>query len=520
MFIKSIVNFAYLLGNSSRYLSLKSFFRNILLNSDYKYKRYFDSFMIILIIISISILVYEVKIPVPYWVDFFDIYIVTTIFLIEYVLRFWVYNDWHTTVIREFEESDFLGKPFILWKPTKEVLKGKIAYLLSPPALIDLLAILPVYRPIRVLRIFVLFRVFKLLRYTKSIHQFIDVLSTKKFELLTLLFLVFFLIGTAGIAIYVFEETHNDNINSLFDSIYWAFITISTVGYGDISPVTNEGRVISMLVTLSGIAMMSFLTSIIVSAFSEKLYQLKENRMIEEMNKRKKFMIIGGYGQMARVFLQTNRDMIPFEYVVLEIDKDRVNRARKDGFNVIQEDASSFEILKRFNHQYSKIIFLALTRSDINNIYMTLNAKDIFNNIEIISRAKDERMRKKLYLAGATHVLMPTMVSNRILVTAVTQPAMYKVIYALLTGDEKTPHLSELPIIINQKLMDKALVDVDFKSYKILLIGLESISEGRFIFNPPLDTTLQHGDILLIMGQRVSLEHFKDIYSKPKSIRD
>ena len=270
MFIKSIVNFAYLLGNSSRYLSLKSFFRNILLNSDYKYKRYFDSFMIILIIISISILVYEVKIPVPYWVDFFDIYIVTTIFLIEYVLRFWVYNDWHTTVIREFEESDFLGKPFILWKPTKEVLKGKIAYLLSPPALIDLLAILPVYRPIRVLRIFVLFRVFKLLRYTKSIHQFIDVLSTKKFELLTLLFLVFFLIGTAGIAIYVFEETHNDNINSLFDSIYWAFITISTVGYGDISPVTNEGRVISMLVTLSGIAMMSFLTSIIVSAFSEK----------------------------------------------------------------------------------------------------------------------------------------------------------------------------------------------------------------------------------------------------------
>jgi len=81
----------------------------------------------------------------------------------------------------------------------------------------------------------------------------------------------------------VFEEQKNGDINSLFDAIYWALITISTVGYGDISPKTPEGRIVSMIIIISGIAMISFVTSVIVSAFSEKLDELKENRIIEKI---------------------------------------------------------------------------------------------------------------------------------------------------------------------------------------------------------------------------------------------
>ncbi len=84
------------------------------------------------------------------------------------------------------------------------------------------------------------------------------------------------------------------DINSLFDAIYWALITISTVGYGDISPKTPEGRIVSMIIIISGIAMISFVTSVIVSAFSEKLDELKENRIIEKINKSKEFIIICG----------------------------------------------------------------------------------------------------------------------------------------------------------------------------------------------------------------------------------
>jgi len=172
--------------------------------------------------------------------------------------------------------------------------------------------------------------VFKLLRYTKSIHQFVEVLATKRFELMTLLFLLVFIVSTAGIAIYVFEERTNPDINSLFDAIYWALITISTVGYGDISPITPAGRVVSMIIIVSGIAMISFVTSVIVSAFSEKLNELKENRIVERINKSKNFVIICGYGQMTRMFLKNN-SLSTYEYVIIEDDEKRLRQELRRG---------------------------------------------------------------------------------------------------------------------------------------------------------------------------------------------
>ena len=283
-----LVRFAFVLQGSVTYRHVKQFFRDILNNPEYSYKKYFDSLMIFLILTSVGILVYEVRHSVPEWMIIYDIYVVSLVFAVEYLLRLWVYSDIHTEIIRAYEEAKFLSKPFSISKVLAEITKEKFRYIISLPAIIDLLAILPAYRPLRILRIFVLFRVFKLLRYTKSINQFVDVLSNKRFELYTLLFLLLFIVMTAGIAIYVFEEDKNPNITTLFDAFYWALVTISTVGYGDIAPVTPQGRMISILIIISGIAMISFVTSVIVSAFSEKLDTLKENRIIEELNRKKR----------------------------------------------------------------------------------------------------------------------------------------------------------------------------------------------------------------------------------------
>ncbi len=231
----------------------------------------------------------------------------------------------------------------------------------------------------------------------------------------------------------MFEEQKNGDINSLFDAIYWALITISTVGYGDISPKTPEGRIVSMIIIISGIAMISFVTSVIVSAFSEKLDELKENRIIEKINKSKEFIIICGYGQMSKMFLK-NTSFIDDEYVIIESDPNRVEEGIKDGFNVINEDASRYDVIKKFNTEYSTITLLALSGSDIDNIYITLNAKSISKNIRVIARASSENMERKFKLAGVDHVVLPSMVANKMLLFAITQPAMYKAIYSILIG--------------------------------------------------------------------------------------
>ncbi len=512
MFTRLVLKIAFFLHRSRRYSDTKKLFYNFLQNPDFIYKRYFDSFMIFLILVSVIILVYEVEHQIPQWVDDFDLYAVTAIFSLEYILRFWVYNDFHTQIVKDYEEAKFLNKPFRVLSPIIKTIKGKIEYILSPSAIVDLLAILPAYRPLRVLRIFVLFRVFKLLRYTKSIHQFIEVLATKRFELITLLFLLIFIVTTAGIAIYVFEQRTNPNINSLFDAMYWALVTISSVGYGDISPITPAGRVVSMIIIVSGIAMISFVTSIIVSAFSEKLNELKDKRIVERINKNRDFLIICGYGQMTRMFLK-NHSLHSHEYVILEDDIKRVEQGIKEGYNIINEDASRHDVIAKFNIEYSNITLLALTGSDINNIYITLNAKALSKKIKVIARASNEKMEKKFRLAGVDHVVLPSMVANRMLLFAITQPAMYKAVYSMLTG-QTLAQLDEISTIMHYKLVGKSIEEIDFKKHKLLFIGFQCGLKEEFIFNPPTKIDFRVGDILLVMGHKASIKYFKEQYGE------
>jgi len=513
MLQKLLIKFAFFLNNSKSYKATKELFTNYLKNQDYIYKKYFDVFMISLIIVSITILVYEVKHYVPPWLDFFDIYVVTFIFMVEYLARVWVHNSWHREVVKEYSDAKFLNKEFRLWLPTKKIILGKLGYIVSPTAIIDLLAILPAYRPLRVLRIFVLFRVFKLLRYTKSINQFLGVLGSKKFELYTLLFLLVFITVTAGIAIYVFEEKSNDSINSLFDALYWALITISTVGYGDISPKTPEGRVVSMFVIVTGIAMISFVTSVIVSSFSEKLTELKENRLVEEINKEEDFMIICGYGQMTRMFLRYYEQEYAKRYIIIEKEKDRVEEAIKEGYRAIQEDASRYDVIDKFNTDYAQVTLLALTNSDVANIYITLNAKAISREIRVISRASSERIAKKSRIAGADSVVMPSLIANRMLFAAITQPIMYKAFYAILIG-QHLAQLDEVNSLYHQKMVGKSIKELELKEQKLLSIGYESGKSREFIFNPSQEYIIEEGDILLLMGRQVSIEHFKERYKE------
>ncbi len=501
-----IVRLALWQKRSPRYQGLKGFFRNILTNPDYPYKKFFDLFMIGLILSSVWILVHEVKHPLPHWVDVYDLYVVTMIFVAEYLLRMWVYSDLYEMVLQQYDESLILGQPLNRAKVIKKFIRSKINYILTPTALIDLFAILPGYRPLRVLRIFVLFRLFKLLRYTKSINEFVQVLVEKRFELLTLLFLLVFIVMTAGIAIYVFETHVNDNINSLFDALYWALVTISTVGYGDISPVTTEGRVISGVIIISGIAMISFVTSVIVSAFSIKLEELKENRYIQDLNKEEQFLVLCGYGQLTKMFLRQKKDDI--EYLIIDKDADRVAAASKDGYKAIQEDASRYEVLNRFNTAYARITLITLLNDDIENIYITLNAKSVDPRIKVIARVTDRKMAGKYRLAGADHILLPDEVASRMLLMAIEQPTMHEAIVHLITGRSKAK-LDEVIVHSHDHYCCKSIAEVNFKGYRLLFVGLYRPETGEFLFNPAKEMQIHEGDVLLVIGYHVSIEQFK-----------
>ena len=153
----------------------------------------------------------------------------------------------------------------------------RLRFIFSLYGLVDLAAILPFYiavgvdlRSLRVLRMFRLFRVFKLFRYTKAMQRFREALGRIKEELVLYLFATTLLLFLASVGIYYFEgETQPETFGSVFHCLWWAVITLTTVGYGDACPVTVGGRIFTGLVLLLGIGTIAVPTGLFASALTE-----------------------------------------------------------------------------------------------------------------------------------------------------------------------------------------------------------------------------------------------------------
>ena len=504
-----IVSFCLKLAKSEKYNRYKTLARELLHDSKSIYKKYIDYLFIFLIVSSVVIFIYEVKHPIPYWLEFYAAYVTTAVFIVEYLVNLWIYNDISKDILQEYEASIFLGRKPRYLKVFLKSLRKKLSYIFTPVAIIDLLAILPAYRPLRILRIFVLFRFLKVLNHARSVHQFLDVLADRKFELITLFVLSMFVILVGGLAIYITEESSNENINNLFDAIYWSFITITTVGYGDISPVTEIGRVISFVIVILGITMISFATSVIVSAFSEKLSELKEERVAEYISSSDEFLIICGYGQISKVFLKLLKED-KRKYIILDKNRDKVEEAINDGHDAICEDASRYEVLNRLYNENAKITLLALTGSDIENIYISLTAKSVSKDILVIARSSSASLHKKYIRAGADRVVLPTEIASSMMVASILHPTMYKAINAILNSKD-VAKVDEIHISKDSNLYNKSIKEVNFKSYKLILFGVQNGLNGTFKFNPSKDYVLKERDIIVLMGHKLSLDYFKSL---------
>jgi len=506
-----IVKLAYFLESSVQYNKIKQFFYDLLENDNYPYKKYFDFFMIFVILSSVTLLVMDVKHHVPQWLDDLDLYFVTTVFIVEYILRMWVYSDIHKIVIETHEEAVFFSKPLKLSNVFKKVLKDKWEYMTTPSAIIDLIAILPSYRGLRVLRVLILFRAFKMLRYTKSLTSFLEVLKNKKFELITLLTLSGFFIFIAGIMLYVFEgNDQNQNIHNLFDAFYWALITISTVGYGDISPVTPEGRVVTMLIIFTGIGLISFATSIIVSSFSERLTMLREDRIVQNISKKESITVICGFGLLGRLVAQ-ELEKEGVSFVVIEKDSDLAEHAYSMGYKAICADATREKVFEQLKIKSNISHVLCLTSDDIVNIFIAVNVKSLNKNVHVAARCSDEEVAQKMYFADVDQVIMPEEIAGMMAAVYVGEPVAFEVLLSIIDQKDKI-QIDEIEITAGSLGDGSTLKELQLESLRVILLGILRGSKRKdpeFIFNPDDDFILQEKDNIVCIAHQAAISNLK-----------
>ena len=232
---------------------MKNKIKNIIENQDSKIGYLFD--IVIQFFIILSIIAFSIEtLPdlTPQFISYLNIIelIIIYVFTVEYLLRFYVADK-------------------------------KVKYIFSFYGLVDLIAILPFYiftnidlRSIRIVR---LLRLIKLFRFNKSMITLKAALSKIKNELILFSFITFILLYISSIGIYFFENSAQpENFKSIFHCLWWAVCTLTTVGYGDIYPITNGGKIFTGIVTLIGVGIIAIPTGLIASSF---ISALKENEL-------------------------------------------------------------------------------------------------------------------------------------------------------------------------------------------------------------------------------------------------
>ena len=220
----------------------------------------FDYFIVILIslnVVSVFIETFDLSVYLNNFLRKFEIFSII-IFTIEYILRLWTST---------------------LLYPDKNSFVARIKYIFSLMAIIDLLSILPFYLPfffnvdlrvLRALRLFRLLRILKVNRYTHAMQKVLFVIKNKSTELISSIFVIFILMLISSVLMYSVESPVQPEVfKNGFSGLWWAVATFTTVGYGDIYPITSVGRLLSAIIALLGIGLVAVPTGIITSGFME-----------------------------------------------------------------------------------------------------------------------------------------------------------------------------------------------------------------------------------------------------------
>ena len=304
------------------------------------------------------------------------------------------------------------------------------------------------------------------------------------------------LIATAG---YMVIERWNFE-----DAIYMTVISLATVGFREVHELSSLGRVWTMLLSISGVAIIFGTVGIVVEAFlAEQLSGRRaRQRMAQQIADLKEHFILCGFGRVgSTVAGELTHGRIPF--VIIDINQQSLDEAINDGLLVVAGDATHDEVLMRAGIERARGL-ITTTDSDANNVYVTLSARSLNKNLFIVARANDEGAEDKLRQAGADRVVSPYARAGRQIAELATRPRVADFIDFALSHGEVSFSIEEIEV--PDDLAGKQVSDLVARGVHLLAIAH---GPREFEANPPLDRRLEKGDALILSGTAEALRSLR-----------
>jgi voltage-gated potassium channel len=287
---------------------------------------------------------------------------------------------------------------------------------------------------------------------------------------------------------------------SLADSLYATVQTLTTVGYGDITPQSTAGRLFAVLIMVIGVGGVALVASTIVQSVvqSELLSTFGQRRQSKKMSKLHDHFIVCGSGRvgsrLVRDLLSNNES-----FVVIENDQERAAEFSQRGVNVLVADATLEETLREARVEHARGLAACLP-NDADNVYVVLTARDLNPNLRIVARAAEEQAEAKLLRAGANHVVAPTIIGGHRLAIAMTKPAVSEFMDSI-TANELGLVFEQVEVHAASHLVGQELSTTPIRSELDVVIISIRRQHGEAIFSPAGNCRIEAGDVLIAIGK-------------------
>jgi voltage-gated potassium channel len=313
-------------------------------------------------------------------------------------------------------------------------------------------------------------------------------------------------IGTAG---YVVLEGW-----AWMDGLYMSFITLTTIGFQEVHPLSNGTRLFTVGIAVTGIGLVTF----VATRASQLLVasdRLRERRMMKRIDDLSDHYIICGYGRvgqrLAEDLATSNRD-----YVVVDVNGNKIDDLQKDDNTLyVKGNAEEEEVLRRAGIERARGLILALPE-DTSNVFVALTAREMNPDVFILARTVDHDNRSKLLNAGADKVIAPSEVGADRMAQVVLRPNVDKFLERVLHVSALSLQIEEVEVHSHAPLAGQTLAESNFRQqFEAIVIGIIDGGSGRMVFNPPPSERIEAGDVLIVLGDSAVLQALREKICTP-----
>lgn len=323
-----------------------------------------------------------------------------------------------------------------------------------------------------------------------------------RFKKLYIALFVILLICVTGVVGFVLLEGYK-----VADALYMTIITISTVGYEEVVPLSENGRYFTIFLIVMSFGTFAYAISAISSYIVDGEFKrhLVEIRKTKKINKLENHVIVCGYGRNGKQVIQELEESNQ-EYILIEREDEAIQEAIGDSCkNYIEGEATDDETLLTAGIKRAKALITTLP-DDADNVFVVLTAREMRSDLIIISRASKDGSYKKLKRAGADNIVMPDKVGGSHMASLVLKPDVVE-FFNQITGQDENISIEEISYeSLPAEFKNKSIEDLHIRKRSgANIVGLKN-KDGKYIINPSPDSIITEGSKVFVLGMKNQIE--------------